>query len=65
MTKTATRMLRLMDRAVTHWRIPVIGREKGRVRGAAAQASARGGIEAAPFGYYRHPVAGYLPGAGA
>ena len=31
MTKTATRMLRLMDRAVTAWTLPVIGREKGRV----------------------------------
>ncbi len=31
MNKTATRMLRLMDRAVTEWHIPVIGKEKGRV----------------------------------
>ena len=31
MTKTADRMLRLMDRAVTEWQIPIIGREKGRV----------------------------------
>lgn len=31
MTKTAERMLRLMDQATTFWNIPVIGREKGRV----------------------------------
>jgi predicted O-methyltransferase YrrM len=31
MTKTGERMLRLMDRAVTEWRLPVIGREKGRI----------------------------------
>ncbi len=31
MTRTAERMLRLMDRATTLWNIPVIGREKGRV----------------------------------
>ena len=31
MTKTADRMLRLMDRAVTEWQIPIIGKEKGRV----------------------------------
>jgi predicted O-methyltransferase YrrM len=30
-TKRATRMLALMDRATTLWHIPVIGREKGRV----------------------------------
>ncbi|MGH7356792.1 MAG: O-methyltransferase [Candidatus Rokuibacteriota bacterium] len=31
MTKRARRMLALMDRAVTLWHIPVIGRAKGRV----------------------------------
>jgi hypothetical protein len=31
MTKTAARMLRLMDRAVTTWTLPVIGRQKGHV----------------------------------
>jgi predicted O-methyltransferase YrrM len=31
MTKRARRMLGLMDRATTLWRIPVIGRAKGRV----------------------------------
>jgi len=30
-TKHATRMLAMMDRATTLWHIPVIGREKGRV----------------------------------
>ena len=46
MTKTATRMLRLMDRAVTLWRIPVIGKEKGRVlRRLIARHQPRHGIE--------------------
>src|SRR5215831_3568332 len=31
MTKRAEKMLRIMDRAVMEWHIPVIGREKGRV----------------------------------
>src|SRR6266545_3179427 len=31
MTKRAQQMLRLMDRAVTQWHIPIIGKEKGRV----------------------------------
>jgi predicted O-methyltransferase YrrM len=31
MTRTAERMLRLMDRAVDEWHIPVIGQDKGRV----------------------------------
>ena len=31
MTRAADRMLRLMDRAVTAWQIPIIGRDKGRV----------------------------------
>ncbi len=31
MNKRAQTMLRLMDRAVTEWHIPVIGKEKGRV----------------------------------
>ena len=31
MTKRAQRMLALMDRATTLWRIPVIGRAKGRI----------------------------------
>ena len=31
MTKSAQRMLALMDRATTRWHIPVIGRAKGRI----------------------------------
>lgn len=31
MTKKATRMLALLDRAITLWHIPVLGRAKGRV----------------------------------
>ncbi|MBM4442761.1 MAG: class I SAM-dependent methyltransferase [Candidatus Rokubacteria bacterium] len=31
MTKKQTRMLALMDRAVTTWHIPVVGRAKGRI----------------------------------
>ena len=31
MTKTARRMLALMDRATTVWHIPVVGRAKGRL----------------------------------
>jgi predicted O-methyltransferase YrrM len=31
MNKTPTRMLRAMDRALVWWRLPAIGREKGRV----------------------------------
>jgi predicted O-methyltransferase YrrM len=30
-SRTAARMLRLMDRAVTHWHLPVIGAAKGRI----------------------------------
>jgi predicted O-methyltransferase YrrM len=30
MTKTAQRMLGMMDRATTLWRVPVVGRDKGR-----------------------------------
>ena len=31
MTKKAQRMLRLMDRAVTEWQLPIVGLEKGRL----------------------------------
>lgn len=66
MTKTATRMLRLMDRAVTHWRIPVIGREKGRVlRRLLLKHQPRRGVEVGSlFGYSAILVAGYLPRGG-
>jgi caffeoyl-CoA O-methyltransferase len=66
MTKAATRMLRLMDRAVTHWHIPVIGREKGRVlRRLLLKHKPRRGIEVGSlFGYSAILVAGYLPRGG-
>ena len=60
MTKTATRMLRLMDRAVTEWTLPVIGREKGRVlRRLLLKHKPRRGIEVGSlFGYSAILVAG-------
>ena len=66
MTKTAARMLRLMDRSVTHWRIPVIGREKGRVlRRLLLKHQPRRGIEVGSlFGYSAILVAGHLPRGG-
>ncbi len=59
-------MLRLMDRAVTHWRIPVIGRAKGRVlRRLLLKHQPRRGIEVGSlFGYSAILVAGYLPRGG-
>ena len=53
MTQAARQMLRLMDRAVTRWHIPVIGKEKGRVlRRLLARARPRRGIEVGTlFGY--------------
>jgi caffeoyl-CoA O-methyltransferase len=66
MTKTATRMLRLMDRAVTAWTLPVIGREKGRVlRRLLLEHKPRRGIEVGSlFGYSAILVAGHLPRGG-
>jgi caffeoyl-CoA O-methyltransferase len=66
MTKTATRMLRLMDRAVTQWRLPVIGRRKGRLlRRLLLKHQPRRGIEVGSlFGYSAILVAGYLPRGG-
>jgi caffeoyl-CoA O-methyltransferase len=66
MTKTAARMLRLMDRAVTAWTIPVIGREKGRVlRRLLLKHRPRRGIEVGSlFGYSAILVAGHLPPGG-
>ena len=66
MTTTATRMLRLMDRAVTLWRIPVIGKEKGRVlRRLIARHQPRHGIEVGSlFGYSAILVAGHMPRGG-
>ena len=66
MTKTATRMLRLMDRAVTLWRIPVIGKEKSRVlRRLLVRHQPRRGIEVGSlFGYSAILVAGHMPRGG-
>jgi caffeoyl-CoA O-methyltransferase len=66
MTKTATRMLRLMDRAVTEWTLPVIGREKGRVlRRLLLEHKPTRGIEVGSlFGYSAILVAGHLPRGG-
>ena len=66
MTKTAARMLRLMDRAVTEWTLPVIGREKGRVlRRLLLKHQPRRGIEVGSlFGYSAILVAGHLPRGG-
>jgi caffeoyl-CoA O-methyltransferase len=66
MTKTATRMLRLMDSAVRLWRIPVIGKEKGRVlRRLLAKHQPRRGIEVGSlFGYSAILIAGHMPRGG-
>ena len=66
MTKTATRMLRSMDRAVTLWRIPVIGKEKSRVlRRLLLRHQPRRGIEVGSlFGYSAILVAGHMPRGG-
>jgi len=66
MTKTAKRMLALMDRATTLWEIPVIGRDKGRVirrlveRHEPARAIEIGSL----FGYSAILVAGAMRPAG-
>ena len=66
MTKTATRMLRLMDSAVRLWRIPVIGKEKGRVlRRLLLRHQPRRGIEVGSlFGYSAILVAGHMARGG-
>jgi predicted O-methyltransferase YrrM len=66
MTKTATRMLRLMDHAVTVWTLPVIGREKGRVlRGLMRKHKPRRAIEVGSlFGYSAILIAGHLARGG-
>jgi len=66
MNKTAARMLRLMDHAVTEWRIPVIGRKKGRVlRRLLLEHQPRRGIEVGSlFGYSAILVAGWMPRGG-
>jgi predicted O-methyltransferase YrrM len=59
-------MLRLMDRAVTLWRIPVIGKEKSRVlRRLLLRHQPRRGIEVGSlFGYSAILVAGHMPRGG-
>ena len=66
MTKTAERMLRLMDRATTLWHFPVIGREKGRVltRLLAHRRPARAVEVGSLFGYSAILIAGHLPPGG-
>ena len=66
MTKTAARMLRLMDRAVTEWRLPVIGREKGRaLRRLLKRHGPRRGVEVGSlFGYSAILIASSLPRGG-
>lgn len=66
MTKTATRMLQLMDRAVSTWTLPVIGRQKGRVlRRLLLKHRPRRAIEVGSlFGYSAILVAGHLPPGG-
>ncbi len=66
MTKTAERMLRLMDQATTLWSIPVIGREKGRViRRLLEQYRPSTAIEIGSLlGYSAILIAGHLPPRG-
>ena len=66
MTKRARRMLALMDRAVTVWRIPVIGRAKGRViRRLIDHHGPKRGVELGSlFGYSAILVAGTMPPRG-
>lgn len=66
MNKAATRMLRLMDRAVTEWHIPVIGKEKGRVlRRLIARHQPRRAIEVGSlFGYSAILIGASLPRGG-
>src|SRR3990172_4739769 len=63
MNKRAEKMLRLMDRAVTEWHIPVVGREKGRVikRLLAKHAPTRGIEVGSLFGYSAILIAGHMP----
>jgi len=65
-TKRARRMLALMDRAVTLWHIPVIGRAKGRVirRLIDRHRPTRGVEIGSLFGYSAILVAGAMPPRG-
>ena len=62
MTAKAERMLRLMDRAVSVWRLPVIGKDKGRVlRRLLDRHRPRRAIEIGSlFGYSAILIAGHL-----
>jgi predicted O-methyltransferase YrrM len=66
LAKKAAHMLRLMDRAVTAWTIPVIGVEKGRVlrRLLARHAPTRGIEVGSLFGYSAILIAGSMPRGG-
>ena len=66
MNERAETMLRLMDRAVTEWHIPVIGKEKGRVikRLLARHAPTRGIEVGSLFGYSAILIAGNMPRGG-
>src|SRR5215470_3129520 len=63
MTKRGQKMLRLMDRAVAEWHIPVIGKEKGRVikRLLAKHQPSRGIEVGSLFGYSAILLAGNMP----
>ena len=66
MTKTARRMLALMDRATTLWHIPVVGRAKGRViRRVIERHGCTRGLEIGSlFGYSAILIAGAMPPRG-
>jgi caffeoyl-CoA O-methyltransferase len=66
MTKGAQKMLRLMDRAVTEWHFPVIGKEKGRVikRLLAKHAPTRGIEVGSLIGYSAILITGNMPRGG-
>lgn len=66
MTKTAERMLRLMDRATALWHIPVIGPEKGRlIRRLIERHRPLRAIEIGSLlGYSAILIAGHLPPRG-
>src|ERR1700675_5016026 len=66
MTKRAQKMLRLMDRSVVEWHIPVIGKEKGRVikRLLAKYGPTRGIEGGSLFGCSAILIAGNMPRGG-
>ena len=66
MTKTADRMLRLMDRAVTAWQIPILGKDKGRIlKKLLAEHKPRRGLEIGSLiGYSAILIASAMPPKG-